>query len=194
MPLDKTGSRGVCDAERVAIALHLRRDGLTFDAVAAHPGPDGKALYSSRQAAARAVARELRRLPAEEADTLRAVELLRLDELHRQVWPQVGDGDPITCPSCEAVADRAPNLHAATTVLRIMERRARLCGLDASDENDARMVAVAEQQVAIVAAALRTAIERAGIDPADGRRMLEHLGTVLREHDDNRDALRLVSG
>lgn len=183
--------------ERVALALQLRRDGATFDQVAAHIGPDGRRLYSSKQAAARAVLRELRRIPKEQADEARALELGRLDALHRAVWPEAttpagpvrcGECDvQVKCPECGRGAHRGPNLHAANTVIRVSERRAGLLGLDFSDRTAARAVQVLDEQAQMTGRALMVAIDRAGLPDDTARALLGHLADALREIDEDDD-------
>lgn len=55
-----------------------------------------------------------RSLAIPEREQLRAIELARLEEMHKAVWEKAAQGDR------DAIAD----------VLKIMERRAKLCGLD----------------------------------------------------------------
>ena len=126
----RTTPTRIADAERRALALQLKRQGWTYDEIAAHQGADGRPLYTTRQAANRAVLRELRALPRDAADDLRTLELHRLDTLLARVWSQTDSGRKVTCPECQHVVDHAPSLNAVTVALRIGERRARLVGLD----------------------------------------------------------------
>lgn len=100
--------------ERQRQALELRRAGTGYEAIAravgyAGPGPAHKAVQSA-----------LKRMLAEPAEEVRALELARLDRLQMAHWPRaIGSGGV------------APDPVATATVLRIMERRAKMMGLDA---------------------------------------------------------------
>jgi hypothetical protein len=109
--MSRTGSRRIQAAERRVQALALRREGATFTEI-------GEALGINRSAAHKAVSRaldELAQLAEGEVVSLRALELDRLDALQRSIWTQAMDGA----------------LPAVDRLLRIMERRAKLLGLDA---------------------------------------------------------------
>lgn len=110
---DKTSSRIVVARERELQALALRKAGATYQDISDRMG-------ISVGAAHKAVMRVLHRLArdADEAgEVLRRLELDRLDALHLAVWQQAMRG----------------KLGAVDRVLRIMERRARLLGLDAPE-------------------------------------------------------------
>jgi hypothetical protein len=123
-------------AERDAKALELRKDGLTYTQIA-------ERLGISRSTAHKHVTRGLHRTRQEPADELRRLEAERLNQLwaeamavlrRRHVMVQSGkivkgdDGQPIT--------DDGPVLQATATLLRVMERRARLLGLDAPAKHE----------------------------------------------------------
>lgn len=100
--------RRVAAAEKRREALRLRITGASFTEIA-------EALGYGHKGTACAIVREaLAELGREEAEELRALELYRLDELQRAVWDAALSG----------------NLPAVDRVLKIMERRAKLCGLD----------------------------------------------------------------
>ncbi len=109
--------------EREKQALSMRRAGATYLQIADTLG------YGNPSNAHRAVFRALDRVPLENAHQLRMMECLRLDALQTAHWTP-------------ALAGNAPN---ARIVLRVMERRARLLGLDApsrmeiSEEVDAEI-------------------------------------------------------
>lgn len=110
-PESKTSKRILQGQERAQAAVALRLKGETY-------GEIGKALGISAPSAYRAVARSLKRVIAktsEDADELRTLELQRLDKLLLALWPRASKGN-------DAAVDR---------VLRVMERRAKLKGLDA---------------------------------------------------------------
>lgn len=101
-PLTPDGSE--IEAQVVA----LRTAGRSFEQIAIEAG------LSGRSQAFRVLQRALRRHPAERVDDHRAVDLARLDVLTSVVWPRALTGDA----------------KAVGSMLRIMERRARLLGLD----------------------------------------------------------------
>ena len=99
---------GIAAAERAAAAMTLRRSGATYPEIARQLG------YADPSGAYRAVQRGLTETLQEPADELRAVELDRLDRMQMAHWSRALAGD----------------VKATQMVLRIMERRARLAGLD----------------------------------------------------------------
>jgi len=119
-------------AERDAEAVRLRSRGLTYQQVSDALG------YGDRANARRAVERAMLATIAEPADEAKALELMRLDELHRAAWsvmttwhPMVVGGRVVRDHLGRAVEDVGPVLAAIDRLLRIAERRARLLGLDA---------------------------------------------------------------
>ncbi len=107
----KTGPEAVTTAQSEERALDLRRTGASYREIAA-------LLQMSLGNAHRLVRRGLNRHLAkcgELADEIRTLELDRLDALQRSVWPQAEKG----------------KVQAVDRILKIMERRARLLGLDA---------------------------------------------------------------
>ncbi len=99
--------------ERALQALEMRKAGATFEVIA------GQLRYSSKADAYKAVMRFLDKQADEAAEPLRRLEVERCDKLQLAVWADAVGG----------------NLKAIETVLHIMERRARLLGLDlARDE------------------------------------------------------------
>jgi len=95
---------------RAAKALELRMEGKTFATIAKEAG------YNSPQAAHDAVKRALDATLREPADRLRALELERLDVLWQIQYLNAQAGDVQAMGAC----------------MKIMERRAKLLGLDAA--------------------------------------------------------------
>lgn len=98
-------------AERERKAVAARRQGFTYAEIAAVLG------YADASGARRAVMRALDRFAVEDRSAvgeLRALELARLDEMQSALWSQATQGD----------------LRAVDTVLKIIDRRVRLLGLD----------------------------------------------------------------
>lgn len=114
----KSSGHRITVAEKQRQALILRRGGATFEQIAERLG------YASRKGAHKAVSTALRRLVQEPAEELRALELDRLDALHRAVWPAAMAGD----------------VKAVDRALKIMARRVRLLGLDLPLKVDVRAI------------------------------------------------------
>lgn len=128
-------TRNTTTATRDAEAARLRAEGQSYEAIAHKLG------FRHKESARRAVERALVDAVREPADELRQMELIRLDALwveavkvlHTQhitvsngkVVTIEGDGEPVPVP------DDAPVLQAIDRLLKIMERRAKLLGLDA---------------------------------------------------------------
>jgi hypothetical protein len=107
-PTRRPTSRNAALANKERQALELRMAGASFDQIAQKLG------YSEKGAAHRAVTRALISTVKPAADELRELETARLDRLLLAFWPAALEGD-------EKAADR---------VLRIMDQRAKLLGLN----------------------------------------------------------------
>lgn len=96
-------------------ALELKAEGMSYQQI-------GDELKISRSAAFELVQKGLRDTVGAAATEVRRLEELRLERLHQVIWPKAlaGHGESI---------DR---------VLRVMDRRAKLLGLDAPAELDIR--------------------------------------------------------
>ena len=117
MANSKSSKQKITVAQRRASAAALRRLGLSYREI-------GEKLDISRQAAYRLVASELERMKeqaTEDLAAIRALELERLDHWLALVSKEIRDGHVL------AGIDRG---------LRIMERRAKLLGLDANEAID----------------------------------------------------------
>jgi hypothetical protein len=110
MGAPKPLSPTVAELERDVCAL--RSQGVAYAEIAERLGLSGKGQ------AYRVCQRALRRIPADGVAEMRALEGHRLDVLTTTLWPRVIGGD----------------LGAISTCLKVMERRARLFGLDAGAE------------------------------------------------------------
>jgi hypothetical protein len=108
-PNTRTARRNLEAAEKQAQALQLRKAGASYDTIAEHLG------YRGKQGAHKAVMAALRNSVREPAEEYKRLELERLDVAQVALWRQV----------------QAGNLGAIDRLLKIMERRARLLGLDA---------------------------------------------------------------
>lgn len=94
--------------DREMRVLELRRGGLTWHQIAQTMG------YAGHSGAYAAYKRAMQRTLQEPADDIRRMESERLDRLQVAHWSRAIQGDP----------------QATTMILRIMERRAKMLGLD----------------------------------------------------------------
>ena len=104
--------------EKEIRVLELRRAGLTWQSISEQTG------YAEATGAYAAYKRAIKRVMAEPVEEVRTQELDRLDRMQVAVWNRALKGD-----------DKAIN-----TVLRLMERRARLLGLDAAQRVQAEVI------------------------------------------------------
>jgi hypothetical protein len=108
MPQQRNGKTALRVRDRMEMALKLRRGGATFHVIAQTMGICTAAAHGL-------VSKALVRTLQEPADEVRALEVHRLDALWEKWFPRAQKHDK----------------DAAAVCLRIMERRARLLGLDA---------------------------------------------------------------
>jgi hypothetical protein len=104
----QSSPRKIVLAETRKKALELRKQGKNYQEIADAVG------WPNRSYACRYVMREIRNLPGEEAAEIRKLEMERLDALTDAVWMTAMAGDT----------------RAVETMLKLMERRSRLLGLD----------------------------------------------------------------
>ena len=110
----KTSGRRIRSTEKGRRALELRKQGLSYTKIAAEIG-------CARSTAHLYVSRELEALAQtchDEAEQVRDLEIHRLDDLYMQALQHVQAGEIPAIDRC----------------LRIMERRAKLLGLDAPEQ------------------------------------------------------------
>ena len=110
----KTSVRRVKATEKQRQALELRKAGASYDEIARKIG------YSSKSGAYKSVTSALSKMLKEPAEELRTLEMARLDRLLVGVWSAATQG----------------NQGAIDRVLRILERRAKLLGLDAPQRRE----------------------------------------------------------
>ena len=111
----KTSVRRIRTTEKTLKALELRKRGMNYTQI-------GEKLGCARNTACRYVLSELENLAdkcREEAVHVRDLELQRLDDLYLIAWKAIAEGS---------------DLVAIDRCLRIMERRAKLLGLDAAEK------------------------------------------------------------
>ncbi len=111
MAIGKKGAeQQITAAERRVKALALRKAGASYRAIGEHLGVSYQTAFDDIAYGLKGLAAELHTETAE----LRALEAARLDALQAACWPQAMRGDD----------------KALRTAVRILERRARLLGLD----------------------------------------------------------------
>ena len=108
-----TSEKRLAGAENQRKALELRKAGFGFQAIADQLG------YGGPSGAYQAVKAALKKTLQEPADEVRALELERLDQAWKAVYPQMLKG----------------NFGAIDRGLRIMQRRAEYLGLDAPKDS-----------------------------------------------------------
>lgn len=133
-------------AERRAKAIRMKIDGATYTQIAEALG------YASRSAAHMDVKRSLERHVVEEGlaiEAWRELELARLDTLQQAIWPKAMSGDP----------------RAIEAALKILDRRAKLLGLDSPVRLEVLTVDALDAQIQRLEAELAAA----AIAAADGK-------------------------
>lgn len=144
-------------AVRDAEACTLRTAGLTYAKIAERLG------YADHSAARKAVERALAATVAEPAARLRTLELNRLDaatvvafQVLTASHVTVSNGRVIMDPGnpSKPLVDHGPKLAAIDRIVRLSERRSRLCGLDAPVRVEVPTVDQVEAEIARLAAQL----------------------------------------
>lgn len=108
-----SGAKAITAEQRTARAIELRLRNYTLQQIADEVG------YSDPSSAFKAIMRGLAaELPEAQRDQLRRLEVAKLNDVERITWPDALAGD-----------DRARN-----TILRCIDRRAKLLGLDAPQQ------------------------------------------------------------
>lgn len=140
MPTDRPPAKAAPNpgtAARWKKALELRLSGFTYQQIADACG------YSDHSSARYAIRRSMQFSLAEPAEELRHIEAARLDKLMQFVWPKKSDTEPVKANAgigdldqrardqSNREKDRLTRLYAKVDrALKIMERRARLMGVD----------------------------------------------------------------
>ncbi|HET9819638.1 MAG TPA: hypothetical protein VFP92_10795 [Rhodanobacteraceae bacterium] len=128
----KTSPETAAAKIKAAKAMELRMEGKTFQAIADEAG------YNSPQAAYDAVKRSLLAVIQEPAEELIRIELERLDVL----W------------GIQYLNAQAGDVQAMAACMRLMERRAKLLGLDAPVKQDVKTEVTTKSGVLMVPAAV----------------------------------------
>lgn len=155
-----TRTPSVATIARENHALELRRAGASYQTIA------DELELSHRSDARKLVQRALGRVHQEPANEIRQLEAERLDRLQLGVWQKAIRGD----------------LGAFDRVLRVMERRARLLGLDHADGIAERALALEADKVRLVALAFGRALDAVELTPEQRETMTRVLLDELRAH------------
>jgi hypothetical protein len=120
MRKEKTSAVTINKREKSVRALELRKAGVSYDMIAQQLG------YSNKSSAHRAVSKLLDSTEKEVVGDLREMELRRLDDLFRSMYPMALKGNFVAVDKC----------------LKIMERRSKITGLDAPEktQSDVRQI------------------------------------------------------
>jgi hypothetical protein len=105
-------------------AVELRSAGASYREI-------GAALGISHEGARRMVMAAMEQIPVEQCDYMRKVDGERIDRLQRALWPKALGGD----------------VKAIMAITRLMERRAKLFGLDAPVKVDATVTEVTQADI-----------------------------------------------
>lgn len=157
----------VPSAETIAKETHvleLRRAGLTFDAIAREVKIPG-----GRSDAHKIYKRALTRTLVEPAAEIRQLEADRLDRLQVAVWSKALRGD----------------LGAFDRVIKVMERRARLLGLDHADGIAERALALEADKVRLMAVAVGRVFDSLGLTEEQRTTGMQVLLEELRAADED---------
>lgn len=150
----KAGRREPDQVARDNRAVELRRRHLTYDQIAVEMG------YASKSSAYAAVKRGLADSVQESNDEVRQQEVDRLDELARRALRvimtthyRVSGKAIIRDPqSGEALIDDQPVLNGINSLLKIMERRASLLGIDAVKRVEVLTIGMVDAEIARLSA------------------------------------------
>lgn len=93
------------------------------------------------------------------------LEALRIDAMQESIWPRVMLGEP----------------RAIEVAIKVLERRAKMFGLDFADMVNARLVQVEEEKVTLMAAALAAAVAESGLPSDQQRAVTATFLTKIRE-------------
>ncbi len=122
------GHKEIERSEKRKKCLEMREAGYSYEEIAEAMGWKGKST------ARKFVQRALKATYQEPADAVRQLELRRLDRLAKGIWQQA-TGKP-------AIGDtpaEPPSLFAIDRLMKLMDRRARLLGLDAPIKTDSKV-------------------------------------------------------
>ena len=124
--MEGSSSRKAITAARRKRALELRIQGKSLAVIAEELGISVPAVSKLIRTAMEATAKEI----AGNADELRALEVERIDRLLDSLWERATESHEAYNPIAEEMETVCPELGAVDRVVRLMERRAKLLGID----------------------------------------------------------------
>jgi AraC-like DNA-binding protein len=130
--------RDVLAAERVAMAIDLFKQRLTYEEIANRCG------YGDRSAARKAIQREMQRRIVPNIDEYRQHELLILDKIHQKVWQVAFETE-------NDEGEAKTNLWAVDRLLELSKDRRKLLNLDIKPEDiNASQVVIREVPIGLL--------------------------------------------
>jgi hypothetical protein len=112
----KTSGAAVSRTDEIMKALDLRKRGLTYEEIANQTGVTPNTAFNRVKQGIQLVSKTM----LEDAEEVRGMEMMRLDGMLEQAWK---------------IMESGATLLAIDRILKIMERRAKLIGLDAPEEH-----------------------------------------------------------
>lgn len=155
-------TRTLEDAERDAEAARLQARGRSLRQIAQELG------YANESGAHKAIARALAAVPVQGVDELRRIQCDQLDYLTGKAleileathYAHSTHGDLLYGPDGNVLVDSAPALNAIDRLVRILERRAKLMGLDAPQRHEVTTLDYLDAQIRAATAELARAEAR----------------------------------
>ena len=118
---NKANKDSVQSKARQDEAIALRITGLSYSKISEQIGISKTQAYNLVTAGLEEISKNV----TDKAEALRTLEVARMDEMLAALWPTIVDG-----------GDNGPNSMNVDKVLKIMERRTKLLGLDLQADND----------------------------------------------------------
>lgn len=146
-------------AERDAEAARLQARGMSLRQIAQQLG------YANQSGVHKAIQRALAAVPVQGVDELRRVQCDQLDYLTAKAlevleakhYAHSTHGELVYGPNGEVLVDSAPTLNAIDRLVRILERRAKLMGLDAPQRHEVTTLDYLDAQIRAASAELARA-------------------------------------
>ena len=132
-PESKTSVRHLEAAGKRAAAVELRKQGLTYAEIASRVGFDSEA--GARKTVNTALEKLIQET-TETAEEVRRLELERLDAMLIAIWPAATATEHTETIAGEAFTAAGPDTRQVAAALKLMERRAKLLGLDAPAKHE----------------------------------------------------------
>ncbi len=125
--VDMTNKQRINKLERTAKAFELRKQGYSLREIAAHLGVSHETIRKDITEMSQQFIEESRDIHA----SMLALELSRLDDMQRSVWIMAKTGD----------------VKAIETVIKIMERRAKMLGFDAAQTTRSVQLSITPEEL-----------------------------------------------